>query len=323
MDRLFNKDSKEKKEKKKEKKEKKKAKNSSVEEKSLDDVVRDKAAERKKLEEEEQEFQQKKRERERKIIQIEKEELDRREDEVRRRRSEYDQVKKNNEAIEDKLEGKIKELQMELEDKRLDHRAAEGTIDRDITKRVKVINDLRKSLTRRMEEYGGPETISASPSAPELPGFYLQDSPTDKFSNEAYNPFEASEIGNPQKTSVDLGNPFESRPVENVKKSSSNLCKSLEHLNISGHTEVGSSSRGRSGATARSDRYERTRSLHRAETETPALIYPRVPELDPGAGAVYPSVPEFDPGEEDDIFMTLKRSPTRKRAPKTPIHTVD
>ena len=48
----------------------------------LDDVIRDKDAERKKLEEEELEFQQKKRERERKIIQIEKEELDRREDEV-------------------------------------------------------------------------------------------------------------------------------------------------------------------------------------------------------------------------------------------------
>ena len=48
----------------------------------IDDVIRDKDAERKKLEEEEQEFQQKKRERERKIIQIEKDELDRREDEV-------------------------------------------------------------------------------------------------------------------------------------------------------------------------------------------------------------------------------------------------
>ena len=58
-------------------------------------------------------------------------------------------MKKNNEAIEDKLEGKIKELQMELEDKKLDHRAVEGSIDRDITKRVRVINDLRKSLTRR------------------------------------------------------------------------------------------------------------------------------------------------------------------------------
>ena len=45
-------------------------------------MIRDKDAERKKLEEEEQEFQQKRRERERKIIQIEKEELDRREDEV-------------------------------------------------------------------------------------------------------------------------------------------------------------------------------------------------------------------------------------------------
>jgi hypothetical protein len=68
---------------------------------------------------------------------------------VRKRRLEYDQVKKTNEAIEDKLEGKIKELQMELEDKRLDHRSTESTVERDVTNRVRVINELRKSLTRR------------------------------------------------------------------------------------------------------------------------------------------------------------------------------
>ena len=65
----------------------------------------------------------------------------------------------------------------------------------------------------------------------------------------------------------------------------------------------------------------RTRSLHRAETEPAALLYPTVPELDPGEA--YPTVPDFDPGDEEDIFMTIKRSPKRKRAPKTPIDTVD
>ena len=58
-------------------------------------------------------------------------------------------MKKANESVEDKLEGKIKELQMELEDKKLDHRSAEGTIERDIANRVRVINDLRGSITRR------------------------------------------------------------------------------------------------------------------------------------------------------------------------------
>ena len=58
-------------------------------------------------------------------------------------------MKKNNEAIEDKLEGKIKELKMELEEKRLGHRSVEGNIDRDIGKRVNIINDLRQSITRR------------------------------------------------------------------------------------------------------------------------------------------------------------------------------
>ena len=65
----------------------------------------------------------------------------------------------------------------------------------------------------------------------------------------------------------------------------------------------------------------RTRSLHRAETEPTALLYPTVPELDPGE--MYPSVPDFNPGDEDDIFVTLKRSPKRQRAHKTPIDTVD
>jgi hypothetical protein len=46
-----------------------------------------------------------------------------------------------------------------------------------------------------------------------------------------------------------------------------------------------------------------------------------VPELDPGEA--YPTVPDFDPGDEEDIFMTIKRSPKRKRAPKTPIDAVD
>jgi len=308
MHRLFKKD-----------KEKKASKQTS-EEKTLDDVIRDKDAEKKKLEEEESEFQQKKRERERKIIQIEKEELDRREDEVRKRRSEYDHLKKNDEAIEDKLEGKIKELQMELEDKRLDHRSAEGTIDRDITNRVLVINDLRRSLTRRMDEFGGLESISASPSAPEFPSLDLVDGARENQRAEAYNPFEYAPVESPKKTS--MINPFESRTMENLKKSSNNLCKSLENITTTADSnEAGPSTRGRGTAKSRGQRYDRTKSLHRAETEPTALIYPTVPDLDPCEA--YPTVPDCDPGEEGDIFMTIKRSPKRKRAQKIPIDTVD
>jgi len=317
MIRLFNKD----------KKEKKKAKQQSLEKKSLDDVIRDKDAERKMLEEEEQEFQQKKREREKKIIHIEKEELGRREDEVRRKRSEYEEVKNNNEAVEDKLEGKIKELQMELEDKRLDHRSVEGSVEREINKRIKVIDDLRKSLSRRMDEYGGSETLPPSPTAPDLPCYGVPDSPTDKPLAEAttpYNPFESSQGENSKKMSLDLGNTFDAsrgRAMENLKKSSNSLCKSLDNINKADIKEGKPSTRGRSVATAREQRYERTRSLHRVETEPVSLLYPTVPDLDPGE--VYPSVPASDPGEEDDFFMTIKRSPKRSRAPKTPIDAVD
>ena len=68
--------------------------------------------------------------------------------------------------------------------------------------------------------------------------------------------------------------------------------------------------------------YLRARSLHRPDTDTTSTIYPTVPDLDPEE--MYPSVPQFDPGEEEeDIFVTLKRSPKKKRAQKTQIDTVD
>jgi len=303
MDRLF---------KKNKDKEKKKAKRLESEEKSLDDVIRDKDAERKKLEEEELEFQQKKRERERKIIQIEKEELDRREDEVRVRRAEYDQVKKTNEAVEDKLEGKIKELQMELEDKKLDHRSAEGTIERDITARVRVITDLRRSLTRRMEELGGYEKISASPSAPELAALDLVDSARSTQA-EPYNPFNYRK----EENTLDMTSSLEPRTMDTLKKSSNSLCRSLESI----HSPESPATRGRSTAATRAARYDRTRSLARAELDPPVPLYPTVPDLDPGQ--MFPTVPDFEPGEEEDIYKTIKRSPKRKRAQKTLIDAVD
>ena len=93
---------------------------------------------------------------------------------------------------------------------------------------------MNATLTRnpmfRMEEYGGSESISASPSAPELPGLDMPDRPRP----EAYNPFDTSGIENQKKISLDMGNTLESRAIENIKKSSSSLCRSLENLNTTG-----------------------------------------------------------------------------------------
>ena len=161
------------------------------------------------------------------------------------RRAEYDQVKKTNEAVEDKLEGKIKELQMELEDKKLDHRSAEGTIERDITARVRVITDLRRSLTRRqvvridklailfyifrMEELGGYEKISASPSAPELAALDLVDSARSTQA-EPYNPFNYRK----EENTLDMTSSLEPRTMDTLKKSSNSLCRSLESIHSPG-----------------------------------------------------------------------------------------
>ena len=65
---------------------------------------------------------ERRKERGRKIIQIEKEELTRREDEVHVLRGEFDKVRKKNEEAEDKIQAQIKELQLQLDDMRLEHR---------------------------------------------------------------------------------------------------------------------------------------------------------------------------------------------------------
>ena len=90
--------------------------------KSLDDVIKDKDVEKKKLEEEEQEYLEKRKERAKKIIAIEKEELVQREDEVQRLKEECSKVKKRNEEAEDVIQAKIKTLQLELDDLRIHNR---------------------------------------------------------------------------------------------------------------------------------------------------------------------------------------------------------
>ena len=85
-------------------------------------MLRDKDAETRKLDEEESQYMERRKERGRKIIQIEKEELTRREDEVHVLRGEFDKVRKKNEEAEDKIQAQIKELQLQLDDMRLEHR---------------------------------------------------------------------------------------------------------------------------------------------------------------------------------------------------------
>ena len=85
-----------------------------------------------------------------------------------------------------------------------------------------------------MDEYGGSESISASPSAPELPSLDYVDGPREKQIEGASNPFEYTQLESPKKSSMDMGNPFETRAMETLKKSSNNLCKSLENITPSG-----------------------------------------------------------------------------------------
>lgn len=122
--------------------------------KSLDDVLRDKDAETRKLDEEESQYMERRKERGRKIIQIEKEELTRREDEVHVLRGEFDKVRKKNEEAEDKIQAQIKELQLQLDDMRLEHRSCEGSLEKDINTRKDTIADLKQTIVRRQTELG-------------------------------------------------------------------------------------------------------------------------------------------------------------------------
>ena len=102
------------------------------------------------------------RDRERRIIEIEKEELEKRENEVRRRSSDLDELRRGHRAVEDKLEGQIKELKMQLEDKRLAHNSEEQEVEYELRGQKEKMNELRRSLNRRIEEFGELDLLSPS-----------------------------------------------------------------------------------------------------------------------------------------------------------------
>ena len=68
--------------------------------------------------------------------------------------ADYDKVQKANEEKEDELQGRIKALQMELDDMRLENRSKESVMTRELDNRRATIQELRVSIARREEEIG-------------------------------------------------------------------------------------------------------------------------------------------------------------------------
>ena len=72
--------------------------------------------------------------------------------------ADYDKVQKANDENEDELQGRIKALQMELDDMRLENRSREGEMTRELDTRRGTIQELRLSIERREQEIGESST---------------------------------------------------------------------------------------------------------------------------------------------------------------------
>ena len=72
--------------------------------------------------------------------------------------ADYDKVQKANDENEDELQGRIKALQMELDDMRLENRSKEGEMTRELDTRRGTIQELRLSIERREQEIGESST---------------------------------------------------------------------------------------------------------------------------------------------------------------------
>ena len=131
-------------------------------------------------------------------------------------RGEFDKVRKKNEESEDKLQTQIKELQLQLDDMRLEHRLVssqqvqlllyfinrshEGSLEKDITSRKDTIDDLKQTIVRRQTELGLLEenerkissvTLTSATTLTKLPSYERRSSiilPT----APAHNPFYPS-----------------------------------------------------------------------------------------------------------------------------------
>jgi len=299
--------------------------------KKLEDHLREKELEREKLRNEELEFQRKKRDRERKIIEIEKEELEKRENEVRRRSSDLDELRRGHRAVEDKLEAKVKELKMELEDRRLAHSSEEQEVEYDLRNQKEKMNELRRSLNRRIEEFGELDLPSSSSSSsfsaipannPQPQQLYLTSPPSASSLHSQCSPPSAPPL-------LDLSSKGSCTEEEGGRQARKTDPQPLSiPTSAMSRVRVGSLSpqteRSRRGEN-KSERLSRCRSLARGEDEVvhstshrggaPALVYPSIPTEEPmeTAAAALPSVPQEDPGE--DSYATLKPQRSSKKKP--------
>jgi len=132
---------------------------------TLERIVKDKEVVKKRLEEEEKEFLNRKRQRERELIEMEKQEVARRQQEVEEKKIELEEHKRKNLLIQDKVQEQMKTLQMKLEEYRVNHRASEAELEKEISALNTVIAEVDSSLSARIEAFG--EDVLA-PSAPNL-----------------------------------------------------------------------------------------------------------------------------------------------------------
>merc|ERR1711973_1003939 len=107
--------------------------------KTLNDVLKDKDAETRKLREEELMYNERKKERGKRIIQIEKVELHKREEEVNNLKENLEEEKARNEEAEKEIQAQIKSLQIELDGLKLQNRTREDSLKKKLMGRLRDI----------------------------------------------------------------------------------------------------------------------------------------------------------------------------------------
>eukprot|EP00088_Acartia_fossae_P040400 TRINITY_DN42079_c0_g1_i1.p1 TRINITY_DN42079_c0_g1~~TRINITY_DN42079_c0_g1_i1.p1 ORF type:complete len:274 (+),score=74.84 TRINITY_DN42079_c0_g1_i1:27-848(+) len=128
--------------------------NESLEESTLENILREKEEESRKIEAEEKDFQRLRRVRERKLIMIEEEELLKRESERDQRIGDLKHMKHNNKLIQEKVDEQIEALYRKREEIIKEQQEKELKLEDKIRLMEDDIDDLRQSLAQRMKLYG-------------------------------------------------------------------------------------------------------------------------------------------------------------------------
>jgi len=121
----------------------------------------------KKLEDEEKEFLLKKREYERKMIDMEKQEVFRREQEIEEKNTEFQELKRKNKLVQEKVEDQIKTLQMKLKEMKTEHQMSEDSTQTEIDSLNDTLGEVQISLKERMDAFGEEREIDLLPTAPD------------------------------------------------------------------------------------------------------------------------------------------------------------